>query len=68
VKTQKLIQIIMVVVVCVVVCSSPTGVGVYWFLSSLFTIGQQFVVHSIIMKKRRVDSSLDKRLERLGLE
>jgi YidC/Oxa1 family membrane protein insertase len=66
-KTQKIVQYIMIVVICGVVCSSPTGVGIYWFLSSLFTIVQQFVVHMIIMNKRQKERSLQAKLGKLGL-
>ncbi len=38
-KTQRT-QNIFMIVMCVIVAFSAVGVGVYWFLNSLFTVAQ----------------------------
>lgn len=51
----KMIQNIFMVVMCVIVAFSPCGVGLYWFLNSFFSIGQSYLIHSMILKRRKSD-------------
>lgn len=67
-KFGKIMQIVMVCVVCGFVVFSPTGVGVYYLFSSLWTIGQSYLLHHLILNNRKHNGSLEKRLEALGLE
>lgn len=55
-KTQRTQNIFMIVMV-VIVAFSAVGVGVYWFLNSLFTVLQAWITHVIIMKKKQKDKS-----------
>lgn len=66
-KKTKTMQTIMMVVLIFVVVSSPSGVGLYWFLSSLFTILQAFIIHKLIMAKRKKGTTLEDKLRSLGI-
>lgn len=66
-KKMKMTQTIMTVVLVFVVVSSPAGIGLYWFLSSLFSMAQAYIIHLLIMKKRKKGISLEERLKALGL-
>lgn len=67
-KRMRTIQTVMIVVLVFVIVSSPTGIGTYWFLSSLFTILQSVIIHKIIMKRRSRGTSLEDKLKSLGIE
>jgi YidC/Oxa1 family membrane protein insertase len=62
-KKSQLIQIVMTCVMCGIVAFSPTGVGVYWFLSALFSILQSYIMHHVILKSRRKGGQLEKKLD-----
>jgi len=64
-KKMKIIQTIFTVVMCVIVVFSAVGVGVYWLLSSLFTILQSYIVHRVIIKSRQKSGGLESRIEKL---
>lgn len=66
-KKMRIAQTIMTVVLVFVVVQSPASVGLYWFLSSLFTIGQSFITHHFLVKKRRKGVSLEDKLKELGI-
>lgn len=51
----KIMQNVFVIVMCVIVAFSPCGVGLYWFLNSFFSVGQSYLIHKLILKKRRID-------------
>lgn len=53
-KTQRTQNIFMIVMV-VIVAFSAVGVGVYWFLNSLFTVLQSWLTHIIIVKRKTKD-------------
>lgn len=55
-KTQRTQNIFMIVMI-VIVSFSAVGVGVYWFLNSLFTVLQAWITHIIITKKREKDKA-----------
>lgn len=50
---NKLIQNVFIIFMCVIVILSPCGVGIYWCLSSIFTIIQSLILHKIILKKKQ---------------
>lgn len=52
-KKMNMVQNIMTVFLVFIVVSSATGIGLYWFLSSLFSIAQALIVHKIIMNRRK---------------
>jgi YidC/Oxa1 family membrane protein insertase len=39
-------------VMCIMVIFSAVGVGVYWFLNSLFALLQTWIIHLIILHKK----------------
>ncbi len=53
IKKTKTIQNVMMVFLIFIVVSSATGIGLYWFLSSLFSIAQTLIIHKLIMNKRK---------------
>jgi YidC/Oxa1 family membrane protein insertase len=67
-KKTKMIQWVFMGVMAVMVVMSATGVGVYWFFNSLFSIGQAYLMHKIILRNRRKHGTLEAKLEKLGLE
>lgn len=50
-KTQRTQNIFMIVMV-VIVAFSAVGVGVYWFLNSLFSVLQAYIIHVLIQKRK----------------
>lgn len=60
-KTQRTQNIFMIVMV-VIVAFSAVGVGVYWFLNSLFTVLQAWITHKIIQRKKTKDKQSGARL------
>lgn len=66
-KKTRMIQMIMMIVLVFIVVSSPAGIGLYWFLSSLFSIIQTIILHYIIVKKQKRGTSLEEKLKYLGV-
>lgn len=66
-KKMKITQTVMTVILVFVVVSSPAGIGLYWFLSSLFSIFQSWIIHIMIVKKKKKGTSLEEKLKALGL-
>jgi YidC/Oxa1 family membrane protein insertase len=67
-RITNIMQIVILGVMCFVVANSPTGVGLYWFLSSLFSIFQAWLMHVLVLRNRRNHGTLEKKLQALGLE
>lgn len=67
-KKMRVTQTIVMVMLVFVVVQSPASVGLYWFLSSLFTIAQSLVIHHYIIKKRTKGVSLEEKLRELGIK
>lgn len=65
-KTQRTQNIFMIVMV-VIVAFSAVGVGVYWFLNSIFTVLQAYIIHVLIMKKKTKDKASGARLVNFDL-
>lgn len=62
-KKTKRMQLIFSAFLAIITAISAAGVGLYWFLNSLFTILQSYITHVVIMKRRariRTISKLDK--------
>lgn len=65
-KTRRM-QLIFSVFIAFITAFSAAGVGLYWFLNSIFTILQSYITHVIIMKRRqriKGSSKLEKILNR----
>ncbi len=69
-KKTKTIQNVMMIFLIFIVVSSATGIGLYWFLSSIFSIIQTLIIHKIIMRKRTkgTTSKSSKIAEQLGID
>lgn len=67
-KKMKMTQTIITVVLVFVVISSPAGIGMYWFLSSLFTIAQSFIIHWYVSKRKERGTTLEEKLKYLGID
>lgn len=66
-KKMKMTQTIIMVVLVFVVISSPAGIGMYWFLSAIFTIIQSLVIHKFVLDKKKKGTSLEEKLKHLGI-
>jgi YidC/Oxa1 family membrane protein insertase len=62
---MKMIQLVMMCVMCGVVVFSATGVGVYWFLSALFSIAQSYIMHTVIIRNKRKGGTLESKLDKM---
>jgi YidC/Oxa1 family membrane protein insertase len=65
-KKMKMMQTVFAIVMAGIVVFSATGVGVYWFLNSLFAIAQSYITHIVILRSRRKNNKLESKLEALG--
>lgn len=54
-RKSKMTQNIFTIVMCVIVAFCAVGVGVYWFMNACFSIAQAFIIHKLIMRKRKKD-------------
>ena len=52
-KKNDKTQYIFMGVMCIMVIFSAVGVGVYWFLNSLFAMLQSWVIHLIILQRKQ---------------
>ena len=66
-KKSQRTQLIFMIVMCVIVAFSAVGVGVYWFLNSLFTLAQAAILHKIILNKRMKDKASSARITNFEL-
>lgn len=67
-KKMNLTQNIFAGVMSLIVVFSAVGVGVYWFFNALFSIAQSYIMHYVIMRSRRKNTSLEAKLDKLILE
>lgn len=67
-KKMRMTQTIIMVVLVFVVISSPAGIGMYWFLSAVFTIIQSIVIHKYVLYKKKKGTSLEDKLKHLGIQ
>ncbi|MGL5630279.1 MAG: membrane protein insertase YidC [Mycoplasmoidaceae bacterium] len=66
-KKMKIIQIVLMVVLAFVVISSASGVGIYWGLSSLFSIGQTLFVHWLLTSKSKKSKNSSYFFKEIGI-
>lgn len=66
-KKMRTMQTIFIVVFAIFTVVSSAAVGLYWFLSALFTILQSFIIHKIITTRKKKGPSLEDRLKDLGV-
>ncbi|MCF0227988.1 MAG: membrane protein insertase YidC, partial [Malacoplasma sp.] len=52
-KRRGIFQYVFTGVMALLVAFTPCGVGVYWFLNSLFAILQSWIMHKIIIRQRK---------------
>ncbi|MCF0217491.1 MAG: membrane protein insertase YidC [Malacoplasma sp.] len=67
-KRMRTMQIVIIVVMVFIVVQSPASVGLYWFMSALFTIMQSIIIHKYLMKKKKRGISLEDKLKQLGIK
>ena len=67
-KKTKIMQLVIMVVLAFVVISSASGVGVYWGLSSLFSIGQTLFIHWLFVSKGKKAKNASIFFKEIGLE
>lgn len=67
-KRMRMFQTVFAGAMGLIVAFSAVGVGVYWFLNSLFAIAQSYIMHTIILRSRHKGGKLESRLKSLGLE
>ncbi len=67
-KKMKTVQTVMMVIMGFVVVSSPTGIGLYWLLSSIFSIIQTYLLHYLIIKNKTQSKKTNKLLAEIGIE
>lgn len=66
-KRTKNISLVMNIFMAIIATVSATGIGLYWFFSALISLLQSYIIHLIIMKKRKSRSNIDSKLEKLGI-
>ncbi|MDC4163222.1 membrane protein insertase YidC [Mycoplasma bradburyae] len=59
-KKTRRIQWIMICVFAFFPVITPSAVGLYWFLNSIFTILQSYITHVFIIKRRQKTKTLSK--------
>jgi YidC/Oxa1 family membrane protein insertase len=65
---MRMFQTVFAGVMGVIVAFTAVGVGVYWFMNALFSLGQSYLMHRIILRNRRKGGKLESRLAALGLD
>lgn len=66
-KRNKNMSLFMNIFMAIIATVSATGIGLYWFFSSLISLLQSYIIHVIIMKRRKSKSNLDSKLSKLGI-
>ena len=67
-KKMKTIQTVMMVFMAFILVTSATGIGLYWFLSSIFSILQTLFLHKLIMNGKKKNKKTNRILEELGIQ
>ncbi|MGL5640586.1 MAG: membrane protein insertase YidC [Mycoplasmoidaceae bacterium] len=67
-KKMKTIQTVMMVFMAFILVTSATGIGLYWFLSSVFSILQTLFLHKLIMNGKKKNKKTSRILEELGIQ
>ncbi|MGL4950887.1 MAG: membrane protein insertase YidC [Mycoplasma sp.] len=66
-KRTKNISLGMNIFMALIAAVSATGIGLYWFFSALMSMLQSYIIHVIIMKRRKTKSNFESKLSKLGL-
>lgn len=66
-KKTKNITLILNIFMAVIAAISATGIGVYWFFSALISMLQSYIIHQIIMHRRKTKSNINTKLSKLGI-
>ncbi|MGL4948538.1 MAG: membrane protein insertase YidC [Mycoplasma sp.] len=66
-KRTKNIALGMNIFMAIIAAVSATGIGLYWFFSSLLSLLQSYIIHVIILKRRQTKSNFDAKLSKLGI-
>ncbi len=68
-KRMKTMNTVMSVFMAIIVAISACGIGTYWFFNSLFSILQSYIIHKMIMKRRKVSTgvTIESKLSKLGI-
>jgi membrane protein insertase Oxa1/YidC/SpoIIIJ len=61
-------QLVSIGFIVLIVINSPTGVGVYYFLSSIISIAQTALIHYLLVRDKAKHGTLEIKLQKLGLE
>lgn len=64
---SKTVQTVMNVFMGIIAAVSACGIGLYWFLNSLLSLLQSYILHKIILHKRNTSSNLKTKLSKLGI-
>ena len=62
-RKTRMTQNIFVIVMCVIVAFSATGVGVYWFMNAMFSLAQAYIIHLLILRKRKKDRGVNRQID-----
>lgn len=63
----KLMSNIMMIFMAIIAVVSASGIGLYWFFSSLFSMAQTAIIHKIIMDKKSKGVTVESKLAKLGI-
>lgn len=66
-KKTKTMQTVMNVFMAIIAAVSATGIGLYWFFNALLSMLQTYILHLIIMKRRKSGSNFESKLSKLGI-
>ena len=63
----KTMTTVMNVFMAFIAATSAAGIGLYWFFNSLISMLQSYILHKIIMMRRKSGSNLDSKLSKMGI-
>lgn len=63
----KTVSNVMNIFMAIIAAISASGVGLYWFFSSLLSLLQSYIVHRIILARRSGKTSIESKLSNLGI-
>lgn len=64
----KLMNNILSIFMAIIAVISASGIGLYWFFNSIFSILQSLVIHKIIMDRRAKGVTIKSKLSKLGID
>lgn len=66
-KRNKTINLVMSIVMTVISIISASGIGLYWFFNSIFSMVQSIVIHKIIVSKKTKGTTIESKLAKFGI-